>query len=65
MHVCVATGVATGGLCHLDKILGPDLLTACDSAIRLLALKLYCQDLLKTPSDELALKRHGHCYFCT
>jgi len=33
------------------------LLTACASANRLLALKLYCQDLLKMRSVELALKR--------
>ncbi len=32
---------------------------------RCLALKQYCQDLLKTHSEELALRRHGHSYFCT
>ncbi len=42
---------------------GPVLLTACASANRLFALKLYCQVLLKTCSDELALKRCGHSYF--
>ncbi len=44
--------------------LGPVLLTGCAIANRLLALKLYCQVLLKTRIDKLALKRSGHSYFC-
>ncbi len=43
---------------------GTVLLTACASVNCLLALKLYCQVLLKTRSDELALNRRGHSYFC-
>ncbi len=43
---------------------GPDLLTACASANHLLVLKQYCQDLLKTCSKELVLKRRGLSYFC-
>jgi len=34
-----------------------DLLTPCSSANPLLALKTYCQHLLKTCSEQLALKR--------
>uniref|UniRef100_A0A671T466 X-linked interleukin-1 receptor accessory protein-like 2 n=1 Tax=Sinocyclocheilus anshuiensis TaxID=1608454 RepID=A0A671T466_9TELE len=41
---------------HLQKYLGPVLLTACASANHLLVLKQYCQYLLKTRSDEIALE---------
>ncbi len=46
-------------------LIGPDLLTACASTNRLLALKLYCQVLLKMRSEELTLKRRGYSYLCT
>lgn len=44
---------------------GPDILTSCTSAKLLLALKKYSQDLLKTHSGMLAIKRHGYSYSCT
>ncbi len=40
-------------------LLGPDLLKACARANHLLK---YCQDLLKTQCEQLALKRHGQLF---
>lgn len=48
----------------MSEYIGPDLLTACASANPFLALKNYCQDLLKTRSENLARKRRGNSYFC-
>ncbi len=45
------------------RLLGPVLLTACASTKHLLALNYYSQDLLKTRSDKLALKRRVRSYF--
>ncbi len=46
----------------LTKYLAPDLISACASANPHLVLKNYCQDLLKTRSGKLALKRRGQLF---
>jgi len=46
-----------------EKQFVPDLLTACASTNPLLALENNCQDLLKTRSEKLTLKRRGQGYF--